>query len=162
MSETIDPEVQQLARGVVADVAPAELPIFNAVSRAYAKDPDWALKSAAGRDEVLGFGIEAGLLLTPAVIAIAETVIHFIGVELLKLGQQAAGAAVDDAVHGAMARVTSPGGSKPGPRSAPLTAAQLAEVRRVALGRAKALQVPDDQAQRLADALVARLATAPA
>jgi hypothetical protein len=42
-----------------------------------------------------------------------------------------------------------------------LTAEQLAEVRKVAINRAVSLQLPHDQAERLADAMVARLATHP-
>lgn len=159
MSNALDPEVAQLARDVVGTVAPAEVPLFNVVSREYAQDPERALKAAAGKDEVLGFGVAAGILLTPIVISVAETVIKFIGGELWKLGQQAAGAAVDQAVRGAVGHaLTSPNKAK----SVALTAAQLAEVRRVALGRAVALQLPHDQAERLADAMVARLATASA
>lgn len=158
MSFTLDPDVQDLARDVVASVAPAELPIFNTVIREYAKDPNRALRAASGKDEVLGFGLEAGLLLSPPVIAVAQTVITFIGVELLKLGQQAASSATDAAVHGVLARVAASRAGSAAPNSIPLTAAQLAEVHRVALARAKALGVPADQADRLADAMVSRLA----
>lgn len=162
MSKALDPEVAQLARDVVGSMAPAEVPLFNVVSREYAQDPDRALKAASGKDEVLGFGVEAGILLTPFVISVAETVIKFIGGELLKLGQQAAGAAVDQAVRGAVGHaLASPSPGAKG-KAVALSAAQLAEVRKVALGRAVALQLPHDQAERLADSMVARLAMAPA
>ena len=72
MAEQLDPDVADLSRDVVAALAPAELPLFNTVSREYAKDPERALKAAAGREEILGFGVEVGLLLTPVVISIAR------------------------------------------------------------------------------------------
>ena len=160
MADNLDPDVAELSREVVQSVAPAELPLFGAIGREYAKDPERALKAIRGRDEVLGFGVLAGVLLTPAVISVAEVVVKFVAGELLKLGQQAAGAAVDSTVRGVLARGAA--AKAPGqPAAVPaLSAAQLTEVRRIAINRGLAIQLPRDQAERLADAMVARLATA--
>jgi hypothetical protein len=162
MAGNLDPDVAQLSREVVESVAPSELPLFNAVSREYAKNPERALKAIAGRDEVLGFGVAAGVLLTPVVISVAEAVIKFVAAELLKLGQQAAGTAVDTTVRGVLARAAATkSSSKPESKTAvALSAAQLGEIRKVAINRALSIQLPRDQAERLADAMVARLATA--
>lgn len=159
MPNDLDPDVVQLAKDVVGTMAPAELPLFNTLSREYARDPDRALKAGAGQDEVLGFGVELGLLLTPAVIAVAETVIKFVAAEILKIGQQAAGTAVDSTVHELVSRAVS-GSSAKAANHATFSAEQLAEVRKIALGRALSLHLDRDQADRLADAMVARLATA--
>jgi hypothetical protein len=164
MTDELDPQVALLSRDVVASLAPTELPLFNAISREYAKDPEKATKSAQAREEPLGFGVALALpLLTPIVITVAEAVFKFIASEVLKATQQEAGAAIDQAVHQAAQKVT---GAQPSaastPATAPLTAAQLSEVRQVALNRALSLQLSRDQAERLADAMVARLATHPA
>ena len=159
MPKDLDPDVAQLARDVVGTMAPAELPLFNTVSREYARDPDRALKASVGQDEVLGFGVEVGLLLTPAVIAVAETVIKFVAAEILKIGQQAAGTAVDSTVHELVSRAVG-GSSEKAAKRAAFSAEQLAEVRKVAVGRALSLHLEHDRADQLADAMVARLATA--
>lgn len=163
MTDNIDPDVAQLSRDVVKDLAPNELPLFGAVSRAYAKNPEQAEKVIKSKDEVLGFGLEVGLLLTPAVIAVAEAVVRFLGAELLKLGEQAAGTAVDTTVHNVLSHTSEAKQTEKARAgaTASLTSAQLAEVRKVAINRAISLHLPRDQAERLADAMVARLAVAP-
>jgi hypothetical protein len=160
MADQLDPAVAQLSREVVGTLAPAELPMFNAVSREYAKDPERAVKAVGGKDEVLGFGVEVGLLLTPAVISVAEVVIKYIAGQALKLGEQAAGAIVEHKIKSVLesAESAKAAGSA---ASMVLTAEQLAEVRKVAINRALSLGLPHDQAERLADAMVARLATHP-
>jgi negative regulator of replication initiation len=98
--------------------------------------------------------------LTPAVISVAEVVIKFIAGQALKLGEQAAGAIVESKIKSVLAssQPATPAGSA---APAALTAEQLAEVRKVAINRAVSLQLPHEQAERLADAMVARLATHP-
>ena len=86
--------------------------------------------------------------------------IKFVGSEILKLGQQAAGTAVDTTVRGVLAHAAASRSSGAHSQAVSLSAAQLAEVRKVAVSRAVSLQLPHDQAERLADAMVARLATA--
>lgn len=159
MANDLDPQVAELAKEVVMSIAPSEGPLFNSVAREYARHPDRALKESVGKDEVLGFGVELGLLLTPAVIAVAQTVIKFVGTEILKIGQQAAGTAVDSAVHNVVSRAMAGGAAAKAAGPTPFTAEQLSAVRNVALNRALSLHLEHDQAERLADAMVARLAT---
>src|SRR5215475_6199891 len=71
-----DPQNQQLeaefGRLLVAQLAPEELPLFGAMSRAFFADPKRARATRGGGDEILGFGLsEAAGLLTPAVLAAA-------------------------------------------------------------------------------------------
>src|SRR4051794_23947910 len=66
-----DALVVEVARGVVRQVAPQEMPLFRANSEVYRKDPQKALRGESGRDQILAFG--AGLdvtLLTPVVLAV--------------------------------------------------------------------------------------------
>jgi len=63
--------VADLARDMVAEIAPQELPTFRAQSEAYFKDPERALKGQAGKDDMLGFGVGAAVtFLTPVVLAV--------------------------------------------------------------------------------------------
>ena len=164
MAQDLDPDLTELSRDVVQAVAPAELPLFNAISREYAKNPDKAVKAAADGDEVLGFGVAAGLLLTPIIMSVAQTVLKFVRDEILKLARQEATNAVDKTARTLVARVLAPKAQdKALPHHAPaLNPDQLLEVRKVAISRALSLDLPRDQAERLADAMVARLAIAAA
>jgi hypothetical protein len=67
--------VEELARGLVAEVAPDELPVFEVVSAGYAQDPARVL----GRDDYPGSMLGSGfdtvvLLVTPAALAVATAV----------------------------------------------------------------------------------------
>jgi hypothetical protein len=165
--------VEALARQIVAEVSPAELPLFRATADSYFADPDGALAVRGRKDEALGFG--------------AETVVALVGPFALDLVRRVLGRLVDrlgDVVADAVAervlrRTTTEGGgvASAGPASGssgtnaggsggsaasgpePLDPSQLALVRQVADEEARRLQLPPDRAQRLADALVASIAT---
>jgi hypothetical protein len=162
--------VEALARQVVAEVSPAELPLFRATADRYFADPDGTLAVRGRTDEPLGFG--------------AETVVALVGPFALDLVRRVVGRLVDrlgDAVADALAervlRKSGSGGVAPTGASAatpaetsgssgsaasgldPLDPAQLALVRQVADEEARRLELSPDQAQRLADALVASIAT---
>src|SRR5687768_14874350 len=67
--------VSEIARDVVTQLAPQELPIFRAVSEAYFADPGNALKRLKSEDRALGFGLDsAAALLTPVVLAVLSEV----------------------------------------------------------------------------------------
>jgi len=71
-----DQLVSELARNLVANTAPQELPLFRPVSEAYFKDPDGTLKGQPGKDETLGFGVgEAATFITPIVLAVMTDVL---------------------------------------------------------------------------------------
>src|SRR5712692_7032338 len=61
--------IADLARQIVADVAPREIALFKPLSQAYFKDPQKTLKGGGGADRMLGFGgmSSAGTLLTPMI-----------------------------------------------------------------------------------------------
>src|SRR5437773_10879903 len=69
----------ELARDVLADLAPHELPLFQPISQAYFADPRRAATAGSGRDEMLGFGVTgAEALVTPALLAIVSQVVAFL------------------------------------------------------------------------------------
>ena len=78
-----DALVAALARATVERAAPEELPLFPATSEAYFNDPKALERSGGGKDEMLGFGVDAAVvLLTPIALTIAKDVIGFLGEQL--------------------------------------------------------------------------------
>jgi hypothetical protein len=70
---------------LVAELAPGELPLFGAMSRAFFADPKRARPTRSGADEVLGFGLgEAAGFLTPVVLSAACQVGLYLTEELWK------------------------------------------------------------------------------
>src|SRR6516165_7569984 len=75
----------ELGRVLVAQLAPAELPLFGAMSRAFFADPKRARPTSSGGDEILAFGVaEAAGLLTPAVLTAACEVALYLTKEVGK------------------------------------------------------------------------------
>jgi hypothetical protein len=159
MPQSEDELVADLARRLVADTAPQELPLFRATSAAYFRDPDEVLAQRKGRDEMLGFGVEAAVvLLTPAALEVAKSVVSFVAMRLRGAAERGAGELIDEKVAAVFAKLR---GEKPKEHEAPdLDDAELAEVRRVAFEKARQLDVPEDKASLLADSVVGSLATA--
>ena len=77
--QTANDLIATLARELVADLSPRELPLFKAVSSAYFKDPEEVFRHARGGEKALGFG-EAGAAsaLTPFVLAATGAVIAYV------------------------------------------------------------------------------------
>jgi hypothetical protein len=142
-----------LAREVLGEVAPQELPLFDVTSELYRRDPG-GVDAQAGSDDMLGFGAEVIAAMAPIVLSVAGEVVN----TLLKQVRAAAESESESAVRAMVRRLLrSRGGEEP---AVALTRQQLREVRDVAIDRARALKVPDADAQLLADAMVGRLATA--
>jgi hypothetical protein len=152
-----DEAAAALARRAVAETAPEELPLFRATSQAYFDDPERALSARGGRDEMLGFGVEAAVVLvTPVALDVAKTVVAFVVARVRAIVEREAGAVIDRTAEGVLARFR--GGGEPAGEAAPeLSKQQLAEVRQLAYERALALDLPDAKAGLLADALVGSL-----
>jgi hypothetical protein len=156
--------VEELARDVVSQVSPAELPLFRATAAQYFADPRRATSRREGADETLGFGAEAAVLLVgPFALELVK------GVLTRLLGT--VGNAAADGLASRLRRALA--GDKPAPGPAvperpadaqqldaqQLDAQQLALVRRTAADEARRLTLPEADASRLADAVVAALAT---
>jgi hypothetical protein len=133
----------RLARAVVARLAPEEAPLVEAGVEARSEP--------AGAERVLGFGLEVAVpLLAPVALAVAQEVARYVGDRL------------GDALRGGRGPIGWLRRGRPRrrrPARLELTPPQLAEVRRLARERARALGLSESRADALADAIVASLAT---
>lgn len=150
-----DALVAALARATVEKAAPEELPLFRATSEAYFSDPQ-ALERGGGKEAMLGFGVDAAMmLLTPVALTVAKDVITFLGEQLRERARQQGEGAIDRII----ARFVKSDGEKPAPEL-DLTDEQLEQVRALAIEKGRALKLSDERATLLADSLVGSLATA--
>ena len=153
-----DALVAALARASVERAAPEELPLFRATSEAYFDDPS-ALERPRSRDDMLGFGVDAAVMLvTPVALAVARDVIQFIGTHLRARAEKEGEGAIDRVLDRQLRRDDDPAATPASP--AELTDDQLEQVRTLALEKAKQLKLSDAKAELLAESLVGSLATA--
>ena len=151
-----DAAVEALARQVVADISPAELPLFAATAARYRADPAGTLAAAHPRDEVLGFGAEAAVVLvTPFAL---DLVRRILGRLSEKLGDSAGDSLASRITAWFMRRPTGAAGPTE-VHTDPLSPEQLRLIAETARIEAASLALPADQAERLADAIVSTLAT---
>ena len=156
--------VADAAREIVARAAPEEIPLFRATSEAYFADPDKALAENKPKDEMLGFGVEtAALLLTPVIIdvvrRVATALLNSAGDAVEKEGSEAVGGFVHKLFHRGTSGGEGEGAAEAQDDVPDLSPEQLQEVREIAYDRALELDVPEDRAGLLADAVVGSLAT---
>jgi len=152
--------VIDVARGVVRDVAPHEMPMFRANSALYLKQPNKATTTRKGDgDDLLGFGAGVDLtLLTPFAIAIATEVLKFLANEIAESAKRESTPIIHDQVRRLFVRFR---GEEPKSEDPPaLTRQQLEQVRGIAYDTARRLQLSTDQAKLLADSTVGGLAVA--
>jgi uncharacterized cupredoxin-like copper-binding protein len=151
--------VADVARDQVEQVAPQEAPIFPLLSEAYFQDPDKMLK-AQGKDEMLGFGLEAGaVLLTPVVMTVTREVVEFVAGEVMKSVQTQSSGLISDFVKKMFKKFRAEAEAKGEKVPRPLTREQIGQVRELALEKGRQLQLAPDQAGLLADSLAGSLAT---
>jgi hypothetical protein len=142
----------ELALVLVAELAPGELPLFGAMSRAFFPDPKRARPTRRGGDDVLGFGAaEAAGLLTPAVLAAACQVALYLTEELWKAFAKKAADLVVEEVKRLFRRE---------PTAKRLDQVQLARIRAIALETARDFKLSNAKASQLADAMVSHFALA--
>ena len=149
--------IADVARDIVAQTAPQELPLFRATSIAFFKKPKNVLKNQAGKDEMLGFGIgDTVSLLTPAVLVVMTEVVTFVTVTVKESVVAGGGHLVSDFAK-QMFKEFRTEEKKEADNPPPLTLEQIAQVRKLAHQRFLQLKLSDAQANRLADAVVATL-----
>ncbi|MFB9905605.1 hypothetical protein [Allokutzneria oryzae] len=141
--------VRDVVRDVVAEVAAEELPIVDGLA---ALDDATVVRRLSGRGrrrEPLGFGLgEFVVMVTPVVWLVVD-----------HMAKKLADSAVDGAAKGMKSLLRKV--FRKGATSVvvtPLTAEQLAEVRRRVLEVAAQRGLPEERANAVADAVVARLA----
>ena len=149
--------VGDLSRDLVTQVAPQELPLFRANSEIFFRNPDELAVNRKAKDDMLGFG-DGGIivLITPVVLMVTQQVVLFVIEQVKKSAQEQGSALIDESVKKMFKKFRPADGKKPNP----LTADQLAQVRKVALKKAQELKLSDERARLLADALVGSLAIA--
>ena len=153
-----DALVAALARATVEKAAPEELPLFRATSEAYFEDPQSLERAGGGKDEMLGFGVDAALvLMTPVVLQVAKDVIGFLGEQLRERAREQGEGAIDRVIDRLVNRNGGEGEAEP---VAELTDEQLEQVRALAIKKGRALKLSDERATLLADSLVGSLALA--
>jgi hypothetical protein len=145
----------ELARRVVRKIAPEELPSFDMVAAPYLENPRQAERRLRqAHDDPLGFGLGD-------IVAMATPVIALVSGSVITAVSDSVGRAVRDGTANAVRKAWRKVRGKPEQPlelpSTPLTAAQLAEVRQIALQRALSLGMKQQQAEALADAVVAAL-----
>jgi hypothetical protein len=155
-----DELVAELARDHVEQIAPQEAPMFVIFSEAYFQDPDKMLKAQGGKDDMLGFGVEAGvILLTPVVMMVTREVVEFVAGEVMKSVQTQSSGLINEFVKKMFKKFRREGEAKGEKLPPPLTREQIGRVRELALEKARQLQLSQSQAGLLADSLAGSLAT---
>ncbi|HCT76069.1 MAG TPA: hypothetical protein DGG94_11820 [Micromonosporaceae bacterium] len=141
--------IAELTELALTTAAPDELVVFEETAQEYFADPEAAL-SASGRDEAVGFGLELAMI-TPVALAVGSLVVQTIASHL-------AGRAITAGERGVVALARRAFRREAAPVDLALTPKQAQHVRYVAWERARALGLPDSQAQLLADSFVGAIA----
>jgi hypothetical protein len=149
MTKVVDQElVGELARDLVGAIAPEELPLFTAMSKAWFADPTRVQMNQG--DDVLAFGVaEAAALLSPVLLAAATHTLNYAGEQL---GRNVAAASVDwlrEQLRHLFHRQES---------GVSLDTRQIAQVRAITFETARKFRVPKAKATEIADAVTARFA----
>ena len=162
MNDAVQNQVAaDLARDLVNQVAPEEMPLFRATSEAYFKDPQRVLKEHTGKDEMLGFGTgEVIFLVTPVAVAVSVEVVRFVTEEVGKSFKAESSAFVAALVKSVFKKYRPILEREARPTASPLTPEQLREIHVIALTKARQLKLSEARAKILADALVGDLVVA--
>lgn len=160
-----DPTQNQLAadvaRDLVSQVAPEEMPLFRATSEAYFKDPQRVLKEHTSKDDMLGFGTgEVLSLVTPVAVAVSMEVVRFVTEEVRKSFQAESSAVIAALVKSLFRKYRPILEREARPTASPLTSEQLREIHAIAFMKARQLRLPEARAKTLADALIGELVVA--
>jgi hypothetical protein len=148
--------INEVARDIVQEATPEELPLFRMTSTAFFRDPERALHPSGRDEETLGFGAEVATALAPVILAATTEVVRYLVGEMKKSLQEQSSGAINDLVKRLFRRFRTPGTTvQP---AVVLTPSQLAEVRRRTLERAHQFKLSPAQAEHLADAMIATLA----
>lgn len=146
--------IATVARDLLADVAPQEIPIFPAVSRAYFADPGRALKRRQAGDDALGFGADAlAVLVTPILLHILSEVWDILIEAAKKAVTDGLAKEIPEALKAMFKRFDRSATSPP----SPLGKAQLELIHDSVLAEARKLQLPDDKIEAIANAVTAHL-----
>jgi hypothetical protein len=141
--------IAELTRNALTSAAPDELVVFEETAQEYFSDPQAAL-TASGSDSAVGFGLELAMI-TPAALAVGAAVVQAIASHL-------SGRSVQFGERGLISVARRVLRVEAKPAELTLTAAQARHVRQLAWEKARALGMPESQAQLLADSFVGAIA----
>jgi hypothetical protein len=141
--------IAELTRNALTSAAPDELVVFEETAQEYFSDPQAAL-TASGSDSAVGFGLELAMI-TPAALAVGAAVVQAIASHL-------SGRLVQFGERGLISVARRVLRVEAKPAELTLTAAQARHVRQLAWEKARALGMPESQAQLLADSFVGAIA----
>lgn len=145
--------VVDIARDVIAEIAPQEIPIFPAATEAYFAKPAEALKQLRSKDSVLGFGMDSlAIVLTPAVLHILSKVFEFLTDIAKKAVEGGLSAEIGEVIKAMFKK------SLPAEPTFPsvLTKEQIGIIHSNVLLAARKLRLPTGRAHALADAVTAQ------
>lgn len=151
----VTPSAADLARDVVGQLAPDELPAFDVIASPYLRDPSRAERRlCAGSDDPLGVDLGSAIIvLTPVVTlvcgSVATALAQGVTTEVSSRSKKFTGRLLDRLGRWHRHRDTI--------EAFDWTAGQLDEIRAVAVARATALGVKQGQAETIADAVVGAL-----
>jgi hypothetical protein len=146
--------VTEVARDVLAEIAPQEVPIFAATSRAYFADPAAALRQLRSKDDVLGFGLDtAAGLFTPVVLLLLSETLEYLTRVAAKAAADGLAKEIPELIKAMFKKFHS---SRPDTPSV-LTNEHIAMIHANILASAKKLRLPAEKARSLANAVTVQL-----
>jgi hypothetical protein len=154
MTQSIETQlISDIARDLVAQIAPQELPLFRPIKEAYFKDPEKARKGTAAKDEMLGFGVaDAAMLITPIVLTVVTDVVKHITEQVLETVKQEGAMLATDIVKKLFKKLRTPTENE---EEIPLiTDEQRSDIYQLAFKQAYQLNLPEDQAKALAASII--------
>jgi hypothetical protein len=141
--------VTDIARDLIAQTAPQELPLFQATSEAYFKNPD-KMKDQAGKEETLSFdvGTVSVILVSPIILIIVDEVVEVIIGKVADSGIIRKILKKLGLIKEKEKKVTLP---------LSLTHEQMQKIYAIAVETALQYKLPKSQAEQLAESLISRL-----
>lgn len=146
--------IEEISQGLVTQVAPEELELFDELMEEYFRDPTPPDLSTTTKDDPLGFGLAETLVaVTPAAASVVSVVLTYLLTEVIRATQEEAATALKNKIKAFF----NPEQDESGPT---LTEAQLEQVKKLARKQAVQFGLNAKQAEKMSNALVGSLALA--
>jgi hypothetical protein len=139
---------KSLSKQLVEQLAPEEMEMFDELYQETIASPT---QSAAGSDDMLGFGVVGGMIaVTPIATTIASAVISFLLKEVIQSAKNESSSLIQEKIKALL-------NPKKNDGSQPLSREQLEQVKKLSFKRARELGMKEEKANQLALALVGSL-----
>jgi len=152
--------IQEISKGIVMEVAPEEMDLFDELVMEYFQDPTPPDLTAKPKDDPLGFGLgEVLIAATPAVAAMVDVVLNYLMNEIVKVAQGESAELIKRKIKD----LFNPKKEEKIDKSdeddvVPLTKEQLEQVKKLARKQAIKFGIGPDKAEKMANALIGLLA----